>query len=63
MIKEHNSIFTVPIISRQIKEEFGKSIPSESMIRKYLLAQGFHFKKINNRQGYIKFQRQKANEL
>jgi transposase InsO family protein len=62
-LKEKNPTFSSPIIFRQIQEEFKEPIPSESTIRKYLLSQGFHFKQILNRQGYIKFQRDKPNEL
>jgi len=54
-LKENNPKYPASIIHRQIKEEFKEKIPSESSIRKYLLSEGFQFKRTANRQGYIKF--------
>jgi transposase InsO family protein len=62
-LKEKNPGFTATLIYRQIQEEFKIKIPSESTVRKFLVMQGFHFKKVNNREGYIKFQRDAPNEL
>ena len=62
-LKENNPAFTATLIHRQIREEFKDKLPSESTIRKYLLGQGFHFKKVSNREGYIKFERKAPNEL
>jgi transposase InsO family protein len=62
-VKEKNPLFTAALIHRQMTEEFKENIPSESTIRKYLLKQGYHFKHVANRLGYIKFQREKPNEL
>jgi transposase InsO family protein len=62
-IKEKNSLYTAALIHRLIQEEVKTKCPTESSIRKYLISEGFHFKKILNRQGYIKFQREKPNDL
>ncbi len=61
-LKTQNPNWTVPIIHQTLVESF-KTCPSESSIRKYLVAKGFRFKHTPNRQGYIKFQREKPNEL
>jgi transposase InsO family protein len=61
-LKTQNPNWTVPIIHQTLAESF-ETCPSESSIRKYLVAKGFRFKHTPNRQGYIKFQRDKPNEL
>ena len=50
-------------ITRLVRKECPGQCPSESTIRKYLVTRGFAFKKILNRQGYVKFQRDKPNDL
>jgi len=61
-LKVQNPKWTATIIHQTLRETFNP-IPSESTIRKYLVANGFQFKYIANRQGYIKFQRGKPNDL
>jgi transposase InsO family protein len=62
-LKQELSCRSAATIFRLLRNEFPDQGPSESTIRKYLIAQGFSFKKMNNRQGYIKFQRDKPNDL
>lgn len=62
-LKVEHPEFTAPIIERKIKNEFHGSIPSESTVRKYLLSKGYSFKKVWNRQGYVKFQRDSPNDM
>jgi putative transposase len=50
-------------IARLMQKEFPGQSPSESSIRKFLAGKGFSFKKVANRHGYVKFQRDKPNDL
>lgn len=63
VLKEEVPTRSAPTIHSRIRQEFPEHYPSESTIRKYLIAKGYQFKKIQNRAGYIKFEREKANDL
>ena len=62
-LKEERPSRSAPTIAKLLREEFPGGHPSESTIRKYLSSKGYAFKKVLNRQGYIKFEREKPNEL
>ncbi len=63
VLKKESPQRSAQLIFLKLQTEFPARFPSESTIRKYLVGQGFQFKKIQNRQGYIKFQRKSPNEL
>lgn len=54
---------SAPIVRKILKKEFPTMTPSLSTIRKYIRDQGLTYKKINQKQGYIKFERKKPNDL
>ncbi len=62
-LKQELPLRSAAAIARLMQKEFPGQCPSESTIRKYLAGKGFTFKKVANRQGYVKFQRDKPNDL
>ena len=54
---------SAPIVRKLLKKEFSNTIPSLSTIYKYFDKQGLIYKNRNRRQGYIKFERSKPNDL
>lgn len=62
-IKKEISQRSTPIVRKILKKEFPTMTPSLSTIRKYIRDQGLTYKKINQKQGYIKFERKKPNDL
>jgi len=54
---------SAPIVWKLLKKEFPNTTPSLSTIYKYFHEQGLVYKNRNQRQGYIKFERSKPNDL
>jgi transposase InsO family protein len=54
---------SAPIVWKLLKKEFPNATPSLSTIYKYFHEQGLVYKNRNRRQGYIKFERSKPNDL
>ncbi len=54
---------SAPIVWKLLKKEFPNTTPSLSTIYKYFHEQGLVYKNRNRRQGYIKFERSKPNDL
>jgi len=54
---------SAPIVRKLLKKEFPNRTPSLSTIYKYFHEQGLVYKNRNRRQGYIKFERSKPNDL
>lgn len=62
-LKEEMPSRSAVLVHSLLKKENPSKCPSESTIRKYLILKGFKFKEIHNREGYIKFERSKPNDL
>lgn len=62
-IKKENPRRSVPIIRKLLKKEFPNTTPSLSTIYKYLHEEGLVYRPKNRRQGYVKFERSKPNDL
>jgi len=54
---------SAPIVWKLLKKEFPNTTPSLSTIYKYFHEQGLIYKSRNRRQGYVKFERSKPNDL
>jgi len=54
---------SAPMVQRLLKKEFPNTTPSLSTIYKYFHEQGLVYKDRNRKQGYIKFERSKPNDL
>jgi transposase InsO family protein len=61
-LKRENARRTAVIIHRLLEEEFPGECPSESLVRKYLVAEGLTDPE-KSRAGYVKFTRNRANDL
>jgi putative transposase len=62
-LKEEMPSRSAVLVHKLLKIENPSNCSSESTIRKYLISKGFKFKEIHNREGYIKFERSKPNDL
>jgi len=62
-LKEEIPQRSAPMIYKILKEEFPTSTPSLSTIRKFIRDQGLTYRSRERTQGYIKFQREKPNDL
>ncbi len=54
---------SAPILQDLLKKEFPRNTPSLTLIRKYLQEQGLNSREKSPKQGYVKFQREKPNDL
>jgi putative transposase len=54
---------SAPMIKKLLEQEFSKNVPSLSTIRKYFRDNGLNHKNVNQRQGYMKFERKQPNDL
>lgn len=62
-LKEELPQRSTPLVHSILKSEFPTSCPSLSTIRKFIRDQGLTYKPKYRKQGYIKFERQKPNDL
>ncbi len=62
-LKEELPQRSAPLVHSILKREFPTSCPSLSTIRKYIRDQGLTYKSMYSKQGYIKFERKKPNDL
>ncbi len=62
-LKQEISQRSAPMVHKILKEEFPKGCPSISTIRNFIRDQGLSYKNQEYKQGYIRFQRQKPNDL
>ena len=62
-LKEELPQRSAPLVHSILKREFPTSCPSLSTIRKFIRDQGLTYKPTYRKQGYIKFERKKPNDL